>query len=422
MYANSESFFDRRPMFEARVRASFDASRPSRMRRASGTTYRDKSFTNGTKLERLRSASTKRETLLPKEIRILDDDRRNGGNSMSKTRLRNTLKGFIFIFCFSCFLYQSVKFCILYYEYPTTTSFAATTPRFIKKPAISFCNDSPVNRKYFCENYPHLCMKPTDITSHCEEFPFTCTGNTSDLQTYYFTSGYRRIKDENGKSDEDKFPNVTYPYPEQIKEAVSEIYLSHNLSDDGKNPWSWSIESSGANLHFDDDAESETHEIIDQRNKGINPINSFHLEVGRAENFVPWFPYTVQFFVHSPFVPVIFETQYIILKYGCTYEVHVRLTFKTPARDTLNVICKAKKWRHIQNTRITYNLRPRKEAVAHFRLITSHHFLGERLHKKGVLNTNICPICESGIMNSYHLFDYTGLDRHGEQGETRRSP
>ncbi|GFU49231.1 hypothetical protein NPIL_687611, partial [Nephila pilipes] len=34
-------------MFEARVRASFDAPRPSRMRRASGTTHRDQSFTNG---------------------------------------------------------------------------------------------------------------------------------------------------------------------------------------------------------------------------------------------------------------------------------------------------------------------------------------------------------------------------------------
>ncbi|GFU44634.1 hypothetical protein NPIL_121571, partial [Nephila pilipes] len=138
-------------------------------------------FPKAIKVERLRSTFTKRETHHSKEIRILDDDRRNEENSVTRKRLWNILKCFIFIFCFSCFLYQSVKFCVLYYEYPTTTSFAVTTPKFIKKPAITFCNDSPVNRKFFCENYPHLCRKPSNITSHCEEFPFTCTGNTSNL-------------------------------------------------------------------------------------------------------------------------------------------------------------------------------------------------------------------------------------------------
>ncbi|GFU49056.1 uncharacterized protein NPIL_676641, partial [Nephila pilipes] len=181
-----------------------------------------------------------------------------------------------------------------------------------------------VNRKYFCKSYPHLCRKPSNITSHCEQFPFTCTGNSSYLQ----------------------FPNVnrTYPYPKEIAEAIREIYLSHNLSDDGQNPWSWSIISTShlkailhplwlhginvtcysTNLHFDDDAEFETHEI-DQRNIGIKEIHYFNLTVERAESFAPWIPHTVMFFVNSPFVPVSWNTERNSLKYGCTYEVHVIL-------------------------------------------------------------------------------------------------
>ncbi|GFT30537.1 uncharacterized protein NPIL_118471 [Nephila pilipes] len=78
------------------------------------------------------------------------------------------------------------------------------------------------------------------------------------------------------------------------------------------------------NLHLNDDAESETHEI-DLHHKGFNHMHYFHLEVGRAESFAPWIPHTVEFFVNSPFVPVSFKTESNRLKYGCTYEVYVSL-------------------------------------------------------------------------------------------------
>ncbi|GFU31713.1 uncharacterized protein NPIL_662431 [Nephila pilipes] len=65
--------------------------------------------------------------------------------------------------------------------------------------------------------------------------------------------------------------------------------------------------------------------MVNQRNKGFDEIHYFHLEVGRAETFVPWIPYPVMFFVHSPFVPVNSETEINRLEYGCTYEVRISL-------------------------------------------------------------------------------------------------
>ncbi|GFU27768.1 hypothetical protein NPIL_552531 [Nephila pilipes] len=79
--------------------------------------------------------------------------------------------------------------------------------------------------------------------------------------------------------------------------------------------------------------------------------------------------------------------------------------------DNLNVICKDTKWQDTQNTWKTYNLRPRKEAIAHFRLMTGHDCLEEHLNMIDVLDTNMCPICKSGIMDSVHLLDCAGLDR-----------
>ncbi|GFS92692.1 uncharacterized protein LOC103523915 [Nephila pilipes] len=101
---------------------------------------------------------------------------------------------------------------------------------------------------------------------------------------------------------------------------------------------------------------------------------------------------------------------------------YVYKDIENSGRDNLIVMCKnkKKKWQHIQNTWKIYNLRPRKEAVAHFRLITGHDCLGEHLYRIGVLDTNICPICKSGIMND-HLLDCTGLDRVTlEQGDHHR--
>ncbi|GFS58889.1 hypothetical protein NPIL_211491 [Nephila pilipes] len=47
---------------------------------------------------------------------------------------------------------------------------------------------------------------------------------------------------------------------------------------------------------------------------------------------------------------------------------HVHKNIENSCRDNLNAICK--EWQHIQITWKTYNLRPRKEAVSHCRLMT----------------------------------------------------
>ncbi|GFQ65558.1 hypothetical protein TNCT_370601 [Trichonephila clavata] len=72
-------------------------------------------------------------------------------------------------------------FCIIYYSYPTTISIAATTPENIIKPSITICNDNYVNRTYFCMEYPDLCETPENLENYCQQKPFVCEGNTSDL-------------------------------------------------------------------------------------------------------------------------------------------------------------------------------------------------------------------------------------------------
>ncbi|GFS50098.1 hypothetical protein NPIL_9881 [Nephila pilipes] len=57
----------------------------------------------------------------------------------------------------------------------------------------------------------------------------------------------------------------------------------------------------------------------------------------------------------------------------------------------------------------------KKEAVAHFRLMTGYDCHGEPLNRIGVLDTNISPVFKSGIMDSDRLLDCAGLHRVAQE-------
>ena len=79
---------------------------------------------------------------------------------------------------------------------------------------------------------------------------------------------------------------------------------------------------------------------------------------------------------------------------------------------TTNLINKQneKLWEKIEDSWNVFSIKPRKEAVANFRLKTGHDCLAELLHRIGILPTNECPICNASVMNSEHLLTCSGLD------------
>ncbi|GFQ99234.1 hypothetical protein TNCT_77941 [Trichonephila clavata] len=97
------------------------------------------------------------------------------------------LERIVFVICIVCFLYQSTKFCIHYYSYPTTISIEMISPKTIMKPAITFCNFNYFNRTYLCNEHPEFCEKPedSDLEEYCEENPAICLGDTSKLVGLY---------------------------------------------------------------------------------------------------------------------------------------------------------------------------------------------------------------------------------------------
>ncbi|GFT43412.1 hypothetical protein NPIL_405971 [Nephila pilipes] len=155
---------------------------------------------------------------LSKRIRCLGERKKD--KIFTKKRIAwIILKILILIICILCFLYQSTKFCILYYTYPTTLSLAVTKPEVIIKPAFTFCNSGGVNRTYFCSEYPHLCMKPRNLTQFCEQYPFNCRGDNSNLM----------------------IPKADMKYRKEIYKALRHIHLSSSLSQAKGNPWSLSV-------------------------------------------------------------------------------------------------------------------------------------------------------------------------------------
>ncbi|GFU43857.1 uncharacterized protein NPIL_321711 [Nephila pilipes] len=145
-------------------------------------------------------------------------------NELNKRKIRLTWKLFkviIFIVCVACFSWQSTRFFKLYFAYPTATSVELTFPSVLKYPAITFCNNNPVKREKFCAEYPYLCQKPNRVTEFCENHPHFCRGNVSNLVIPKL--GYYASDSE-----------------AEVRKAILQIYI-HNISQDGTNPWSWTV-------------------------------------------------------------------------------------------------------------------------------------------------------------------------------------
>ncbi|GFT01355.1 hypothetical protein NPIL_34501 [Nephila pilipes] len=65
-------------------------------------------------------------------------------------------------------------------------------------------------------------------------------------------------------------------------------------------------------------------------------------------------------------------------------------------------------WENIANDWKEFGHRPRKEAVANFRLKTRHNCLEEHLKRIDILTNGLCPICKTDTMNSEHLLVWPG--------------
>ena len=79
-------------------------------------------------------------------------------------------------------------------------------------------------------------------------------------------------------------------------------------------------------------------------------------------------------------------------------------------KKELLIHSRGKTWENIREDWTEYSNRPRKEAVANFRLKTGHDCLAEHLNRIGVLPSNLCPICKTAVMNGKHLLVCPGLD------------
>ncbi|KFM60364.1 hypothetical protein X975_01210, partial [Stegodyphus mimosarum] len=99
-------------------------------------------------------------------------------------RTKKILKMAYLFICVLGFIFQIVDFFELYLAYPTMmeTSFPRNVP--IIKPAITFCNKSPVRRSLYCSKYPRRCEKPNNITSFCNSYPHYCLGDSDKMENF----------------------------------------------------------------------------------------------------------------------------------------------------------------------------------------------------------------------------------------------
>ena len=63
-------------------------------------------------------------------------------------------------------------------------------------------------------------------------------------------------------------------------------------------------------------------------------------------------------------------------------------------KQEANELAATKKWRDIHKIWAEYKGKPRKEAVASFRLKTGHDCLAAHLRKIGIYESSGCPICQ----------------------------
>ncbi|GFT57467.1 uncharacterized protein NPIL_170271 [Nephila pilipes] len=269
-------------------------------------------------------AASENDRDLFKRFRKLKE-RRNAEIIRKKNASWIILKGFILILCIFCFLYQSSKFCILYFSYPTTLSLAVTRPKVIIKPAFTFCSGYGVSRTYFCTEYPNLCMKPINLTQFCEKYDFNCRGDNSKLMI-------------------PKFGDKIYLETEEL-EALHHILHSSVPSQNKGNPWSFNVTNEShmktnliyfkriglrlmcfsSNLHFNDNAEPDNWKLSSSQRETRKFIDHFILKMQANESILYMELPVVFFSVHSPFIqdnPFIVQNE---LKLGHRYEVYVRL-------------------------------------------------------------------------------------------------
>ncbi|GFU39197.1 hypothetical protein NPIL_528021 [Nephila pilipes] len=214
MHSNLRFLSERPPFFSVRSRNIIRVSRrinPGKKRTNEGLTAEESAKTfsgnNQNPSKRIRNLFDRRnEEMLPK-----------------RSATWNILRGLILILCVSCFLYQSSKFCILYFSYPTTLSLAVTNPTVIIKPAFTFCSNGLVNRTYFCNEYPNLCMKPSNLTEFCEMYSFNCEGDNSNLMI---------LKRKGNKI-----------FNREVLEALRHMHLSSSIRQNKGNPWSLNVAS-----------------------------------------------------------------------------------------------------------------------------------------------------------------------------------
>lgn len=76
----------------------------------------------------------------------------------------------------------------------------------------------------------------------------------------------------------------------------------------------------------------------------------------------------------------------------------------------LSINSKGKLWETIRDDWSEFSRRPRKEAVANFRLKTGHDCLALHLSRIGILTSSLCPICKTDVMNGNHLLVCPDLD------------
>ncbi|GBM44443.1 hypothetical protein AVEN_202978-1 [Araneus ventricosus] len=69
-----------------------------------------------------------------------------------------------------------------------------------------------------------------------------------------------------------------------------------------------------------------------------------------------------------------------------------------------------KSWRRVSSSSIPD--KPRRDAVAAFRLTTGHDCLAAHLHRLGIFNEPFCPLCDFGeVMERDHLLRCGALQR-----------
>ncbi|GFU32385.1 uncharacterized protein NPIL_368641 [Nephila pilipes] len=255
----------------------------------------------------------------------------------------NILRGLILILCICCFLYQTTNFCIFYLTYPTTLSLAVTNPEVVIEPAFTLCSSALVNRTYYCNEYPHLCMKPRNLTQFCEKYPFNCEGDISNLM----------IPKYNGNDH----------FKKEELEALRHMLLFDSYSRSKGSPVSFSVGSSSkmmdenliyqrqyglhficysSNLHLDDNAEPDEWNFSSPETETQNFIAHLHVQFSAYESFFYRMHPVVFFAVHSPFIQVNPFIEQNILKLGHDYEIIFRLACKKKCSDSYETQC----WEH----------------------------------------------------------------------------